>query len=519
MKKIFLIITLLLTSFLLISCVSETSPVITTIETEEPFESTPIDLSLVNPTNDIYYNLFVRSFADSDGDGIGDLNGITENLDYLVDLGITALWLLPIHPSPSYHGYNVIDYYDINPEYGTLEDYENLVSEASKVGIKIVLDLVINHTSDQHPWYISARNSVDSPYRNYYIWSGNTAYESFVGGMKDLNFNNEAVKDEIKLIMDFWLEKGTHGFRIDAARHLFEGSGADLKNTLLLFEFNDYMKQNYPNSFLVSEVFDYSYDYLRDYYIGSDSVFNFSAAKQIWDKIGIGSNRSALVSVIKRGYEEYRIIRPDFVDSPFIGNHDIDRIASRDGFNSFNSMEKLKLATRFLLTLPGSPFIYYGDELGMKGYRYEGVNIPNYGVVYDEYRRQPFIWGTPNHQTTWLPSDGSNLTTDSYLVQKADENSLFNAYKEMIQIRKENPALMYGNYFEAYKNNNSNIQGFIRHYEFEDIKQSLLVIHNNSLDVQTMNIEYLSIIYGSLNIEPFGTLILEIDSSLIEDYQ
>jgi len=517
MKKVYLLLMILFTSIFLVSCESESSSQIT--EPIESDESTPIDLSFINPTNDIYYNLFVRSFADSNGDGIGDLNGITENLDYLVDLGVTALWLLPIHPSPSYHGYNVIDYKDINPEYGTLEDYDNLVSEASKVGIKIVIDLVINHTSDQHPWYVSARSSVSSPYRDYYIWNGNTAFESFVGGMKDLNFNNQAVISEIKDIMDFWLDKGTHGFRIDAARHLFEGSGADIKNTLLLFELNEHMKTNHPNSFLVSEVFDYSYDYLRDYYIGSDSVFNFSAAKQIWDKVGLGSNRSALVSTIKRGYEEFRILRPDFVDSPFIGNHDVDRIASRDGFNSFNSLEKLKLATRILLTLPGSPFIYYGDELGMKGYRYEGTNIPGYGIVYDEYRRQPFIWGTPNNQTTWLPSDGSNNQTESLSTQKNDANSLFNAYKEMIQIRKDNPALMYGNYFETYKNNNSNIQGFIRHYEYETIKQTLLVIHNNSLDTQTVNIDHLSIIYGNLSIEPFGTLILEIDSSLIGDYQ
>ncbi|TNF06594.1 MAG: hypothetical protein EP317_06265, partial [Bacillota bacterium] len=478
MKKLLLLFIIGFSLITIISCQDDLPTDPTVVPTEptvvptEPTEPTiiPVDLFEENPTNDVYYQMFVRSFADSDDDGIGDLNGITANLDYLEDLGITALWLLPINPSPSYHGYNITDYYDIESDYGTLEDFQNLIDEAAARNIKIVIDLVINHTSDQHPWFISAQQSVNSPYRNYYIWNNNQAFESFVGGMKDLNFNNEEVKDEVKDIMDFYLEMGVHGFRIDAAKHLLEGGNVSINNSLLLFEFNAHIKENYPHSFIVSEVFDYYYTVLSDYYIGSDSVFNFYMASNVWDKIGNGNSRYMFSSNLEKAYDSYRDIRPDFVDSPFIGNHDLDRIASTQGFNGASSQEKLKLAASVLLTLPGSPFIYYGDEIGMKGYRYEGTNIPGYGVVYDEYRRQPLLWGNSDIQTTWLPSDGSNANTPNILIQQNDENSLFRHYQTMIGLRKDNPALMFGNYFKEFKDNNSNIQGYIRYYQFEDIE-------------------------------------------------
>jgi alpha-amylase len=513
MKKILFLIIIFLGLISLAACVAPEPS-----EPADPTEPT-IDLRAVNPHNDVYYQIFVRSFADSNGDGIGDLNGIRENLDYLEALGITALWLLPINPSPSYHGYNVTDYLGVHPDYGTMQDFQDLLDEAHDRGIKIVIDLVINHTSDQHPWFVSARSSTSSPYRNYYIWNGSTAYESFVGGMKDLNFNNPAVINEIKNIMDFYLNIGVHGFRIDAAKHLYEGLNADWNNTLALLDLNMHIKANYPNSFIVSEVFDYNYLSLVDYYIGSDSVFNFHAAANIWDKVGNGNSRFLLVSNLKRAYDAFREIDPDFVDSPFIGNHDVNRVASMSGFsNPGDGAQKLALAARLLLTLPGSPFIYYGDELGMKGIRYEGTNIPGYGVVYDEYRRQPFLWGDASKQTTWLPSDGTNNNTPSLLDQRSNPNSLFTAYQEMIGIRKENPALMYGNSFLAYKNNSSNIQGFVRHYQYDSIEQAVLVIHNLSLSSQTVDLSYQRLIYGNLSIPAYGTLILEIDPALIGDY-
>ncbi len=507
MKKLFSILILVFLVIGLISCKKEIEPIIE-----------PLDLSLIYPQNDVYYEIFVRSFADSDADGIGDLNGVTQNLDYIEELGATAIWLMPINPSPAYHGYSVTDYYDIESDYGTLADFQNLIDEASSRDINIIIDLVINHTSDQHPWYLSAVSSTSSEYRDYYIWNNGSAYESFVGGMKDLNFNNIAVIAEVKDIMNFYLEMGVHGFRIDAAKHLIESNSATIDNALLIFELNQYMKSIDPNSFLVSEVFDYNYQFTTDYYIGSDSLFNFGAAANIWDKVGYGNNRTLFVSNLKKAYDDFRQIKVDFVDSPFIDNHDVDRIASMGGFNTYNTLEKIALASRISLTLPGSPFIYYGDEIGMKGFRYEGYNMPGYGTVYDEYRRQPFLWGSATYQTTWLPSDGSNDVTETLSVQRDLEGSLFNQYKQMIEIRKNNPALMYGNYFEAYVNNTSNIQGYLRYFMYEDVEQAVLVLHNLSQDSYAVDIEYLEILYGTLNIPAYGSLIVTIDPDRIEEY-
>src|SRR5690554_2047090 len=243
MKKIISFIMLLLIGFILIGCE----------------ENDGEKLAELFPQNDIYYSLFVRSFADSDGDGIGDLNGVRENLDYLVDLGITAIWLLPINPSPTYHGYDVTDYKAINPDYGTMADFDNLVKEAEAKGIKIMLDLVINHTSDQHPWFMEAKKGVNNPYRDYYLWTSETkAYETFVGGMVDLNLNNEKVVSEIKEIVDFYLEKGVLGFRLDAAQHFFDNpaeTAVTIKNIIFLNDLNSYVKEKAPNSFIVGEVF------------------------------------------------------------------------------------------------------------------------------------------------------------------------------------------------------------------------------------------------------------------------
>ena len=480
-----------------------------------------IDLAKVNPQNDTYYQLFVRSFADSDGNGVGDINGVTENLDYLVDLGVTGIWLMPINPSPSYHGYNITNYYDIDSEYGTLEDFQNLIDTAKEKGITIMIDLVINHTSDQHPWYVDARTSVNSPYRNYYIWQGSTAFSSFVGGMVDLNLENDAVKTEIKNVFDFYLEMGVRGFRLDAAKHFFEKPGVSaftLKNAFFLLEMNTYIKENYPDSFITAEVFEYNYEFNVDYFIGSDSILDFTIASIIQNRIGQGTNTYQLASSIKRVMDAYRAVKADFVASPFITNHDLDRIASMSGFNGAQGLERMKLAASVLFTLPGSPFIYYGDEIGMKGTRYEGTNIPGYGVVYDEYRRQPLLWGNPAIQTTWLPSDGSNANTQDIPTQLANPNSLLNQYMTMIQLRNNHPALAYGNYFEPYNANQGAIQGYVRYYQYGDMEEAVLVIHNLASTTRILDIPHESIIYGSLELTAFSTVILKINPSQIGDY-
>lgn len=473
------------------------------------------DFRTINPQNDVYYEVFVRSFADSDNDGVGDLKGLTNNLDYFSDLGVTGLWLMPINESNSYHGYDIIDYLEINPDYGTMDDFERLVDEADKKDIKIMIDLVINHTSDQHEWYKQAEAN-NAAYRDYYIWQGETAFSSFVGGMVDLNLNNETVKSEIKSILDFYAEKGVKGFRLDAAKHFFQKPGVTaitLKNAFFIDEINQHLKQNYPDTFITAEVFEYNYQFNVDYFIGADSILDFSVAQIIQTRVGQGTNVHLFSSGLEKIFDAYREVDRDFVASPFITNHDLNRIASMSGFNGTDSLTRMKLAANVLLTLPGSPFIYYGDELGMKGVRYEGTNMPGYGVVYDEYRRSPFLWGDSNIQTHWLPSDGSNDQVKTVVDQLVDDTSLLNHYKTMIALRKSTPALMYGNDFNSWVGSKSYLQGYVREYTYEDFKQTVLVIHNLGISNQTIDVDYLKVLYGTLNLEPNQTLILEISSS------
>jgi glycosidase len=473
------------------------------------------DFESINPQNDIYYEIFVRSFADSDNDGIGDLNGVTENLDYLEELGVTGVWLMPINLSNSYHGYDVLDYYAIDPDYGTMTDFENLVDEAAKRDITIMIDLVINHTSDQHDWFIKSRAN-NPEFRDYYIWEGTTAFSSFVGGMVDLNLANEDVKAEIKNIFDFYLERGVRGFRLDAAKHFFDKpgvAGVTLKNAFFMMEMNAYIKETYPDSFITAEVYEPNYEFNVDYYLGPDSILDFTVQRAIQERIGVGSSTYLLSSTFEKVFDAYRKVDPNFVASPFITNHDMDRIASMSGFNGAQGMERMKLAANVLLTLPGSPFIYYGDELGMKGVRYEGTNIPGYGVVYDEYRRSPFIWGNPAIETTWLPSDGSNDTLPTYAAQKDDDTSLFNHYRTMIELRKDNPALMYGNGFIEWDGSTGSLQGYYRSYSYEDFSQNILVIHNISSTAKTVEVDYDKILYGSLELGAFETVILEVEAN------
>lgn len=499
------------------------SAVILIVGCEEQTTNGENQESEFNPHNDTYYQIFVRSFADSDGDGIGDLNGITENLDYIEDFGATAIWLLPINPSPTYHGYDVTDYYDINEDYGTMDDFKDLIEEARSRDIEILIDLPINHTSDQHPWFVSAQDPL-SEYRDFYVWEDGNAFESFVGGMKDLNLENEAVVSEIESIMEFYLEMGVHGFRLDAAKHFFDKPGvvgANLKSALFINELNLALEEDYPDSYIVSEVFDYQDFVYPDYYIGSDSVYNFFGQKTILDKVGLGNNRSLFVRNFERFYDNIREVDPDFVDAPFLTNHDLDRLASTPGFSSHDSLAKLKLASRILLTLPGSPFIYYGEELGMKGYRdyaNDGQNVPGYGIAYDEYRRTPFLWGDSEIETTWFP-DQQNFATPSLAEQKEDEESLYHTYRTMNHLRLDHVALRYGNEFLPYRENDVFIQGYVRSYQDGDHDQALLILHNlSSSDTFDLDLEYEELIHGDLELEPYGSLIVEIDPDLIEDY-
>jgi glycosidase len=392
----------------------------------------------------VFYEVFVRSYYDTNGDGIGDFNGITAKLDYLQDLGVTALWLMPIHPSPSYHGYDVTDYYAVNPEYGSMDDFKNLLAEAHERDMRVIIDLVINHTSSQHPWFVDSNASPESEYRDFYLWAdspdeGNWHqgqygyyYGFFWEGMPDLNYTHPAVTEAMYNINDYWLnEVGVDGFRIDAVKHLIEQDGK-LDNTPAthkwLKEYYKTYEATNPGAYTIGEVYGAGSSVIKQY-TGSelDHIFNFEMASGIMGSVRGGAN-SGVVSAVKFALMDM----PDFNYATFLTNHDQNRVMSV--FNG--DVEKAKTAAFLLLTMPGTPFIYYGEEIGMTG------------VKPDEDIRLPMQWSDEANAgfTTGTPWRGISPGAESANVedQEADSTSLLEHYKTLIQIRRSNPALQIG---------------------------------------------------------------------------
>ena len=445
--------------------------------------------------NNVGYQLLVYSFNDSDGDGRGDIKGITQKLDYFVDLGVNVLWLSPINKAGSYHGYDVQDYYSINTRLGTDADLKELIEEAHKKDIKILLDMVVNHTSNSHPWFIDARRNPESKYRNYYIQkqsgvtygsSTNSSagwhmqgdfnyYSSFTSSMPDLNLGNPEVMNEVKNIFNYWVDFGVDGFRLDAIKHFFDpaeyATGTNVKEmTANCFnEINLAMKEKNPNIFFVGEWLDEggftSYKTSAPYI---DSQFSFYSRKLLIDTVSGSKSAMGLATKITTEINELTALNPDFTYTPIISNHDHDRIASTYGF--FDSKLRLRLVTSMLLTLPGMPFVYSGDELGMTGDRYNNDDIE---------RRLPFKWGEGNEVNPDTYGKGkydpSEMTKRVSVVEaKNDELSLFNLYKDILNVRKENKAYAGGKMSVFGDDSNSNIMAFT----ISANGQKLLIVHN-----------------------------------------
>src|SRR6056297_2794796 len=434
----------------------------------------------------VFYEIFVRSFKDSDGDGIGDFQGIIDQLDYLNDgdpsttddLGITGIWLMPMMESPSYHGYDATDYYATEPDYGTMADFEELVAEAHARGIKIILDLVLNHCSSQHPWFTQSANN-ENNYRDWFVWSdtdpgfngpwgqdvwhymnGSYYYGLFWSGMPDLNYNHEPVKTEMFNVAEYWLNKGVDGFRLDAIKYLDE-DGEVLENTpetfQLLEDFHVLYKNINPDAFTVGEVWSNTSSILP--YVQNDRLdvcFEFDLAGSIINGVQ-GNDASGIenqVQTIQAGY-------PKLQYATFLTNHDIDRIFSQLGSNTAN----MKLAASIYLTLPGVPFIYYGEEIGMTG---TGAH---------ENIRRPMQWTDGVYagfstNTPWQ-SVGNNYTTNNVADMQDDANSLLNHYKEMIHIRNNNSPLQRG-YLLSVENTNNSLLSFARIY----LDEAVIVLSN-----------------------------------------
>lgn len=471
----------------------------------------------------IIYQVFVRAFADSDGDGIGDLQGVIQKLDYIESLGAKAIWLMPIHPSPSYHGYDVTDYQDINPEYGSLADFSQLLEAAHARGIGVLIDIPFNHTSVKHPWFIASQQA-DSPYRSWYHWVeegqtqldlnisvwnqkpwkkyGNAYYYAiFWDGMPDLNFNNPAVREEVLSIAKFWLSLGVDGFRLDATSHIYgEGETQRLQDTEASADFwvwlSEQIRQEYPNAYLLGEAWE-PLSKRAELIRGLDSVVNFDVGDRLLPMLKSGGSGAAFVTMLEAVYEAYEASNPDYVDAPFLSNHDQNRVAA----SLVLKQDKMALAARILLTLPGNPIIYYGEEIGMVG------------AKPDEELRTPMLWGGDDPlQTSWRESR-YNKKTIPVTQQLKDSQSLLSVYLEMTALRNGQPALFSGG-FEKYDSENSIPLAFWRNHG----KEQMLVLHNPSANSQQIAVpEGLHPIFatvgaensdGTATLPGLGTLIL-----------
>jgi len=406
----------------------------------------------------ICYEIFVRSFCDSNGDGIGDLNGITSKLDYLQDLGIKAIWLTPIQSSPSYHKYDVVDYYGIDSEYGTLDDFKKLILEAHKRGIAIIMDLVINHSSAQHPWFRESVKGKDNLYRQFYNWKtskeikalgiatreatpdtwqrkpwhlaeGNTEkyYGLFWKGMPDLNCGHPPVRQAIYEIGRYWLNMGVDGFRLDAARHIYP-EWEEYKNYDFWVEFRTEMQKANPDVYLVGEVWNAA-EKIAPYFKGLTANFNFDLSLAIQEIAANELDTDQLIDTLAKNRAIFAQTNPHFVDAIMLTNHDQTRIGSVLKGN----INRLKVAANLLLTLPGQPFLYYGEEIGMLGKK------P------DEFIREPFLWDyreKDRHRARWIkPHYSKSNTVVPVAGQVNDPYSLLNHYKKLIAFRQSNAVM------------------------------------------------------------------------------
>ncbi len=460
-----------------------------------------------------YYEVFVYSFYDSDGDGTGDLKGLTSKLDYIndgddstdSDLGFSGIWLMPIMPSTTYHKYDVTDYYDIDKEYGTLEDFQAFMAECDKRNISVILDLVMNHTSSKHSWFLEAceylrgldgkePDESECKYFGYYNFSKEKKSEvyypvegtpwyyegKFWSEMPDLNLENEEVRQEFKEICKFWLDMGVAGFRLDAAKEYVSDNAS--ANIEILSWFNSMVKEEKEDAYIVAEVWTDADTYAKYYESGIDSVFNFSFA----------NNEGTIAKTVKGGNDSYTAktygkavenckerfgqYNENYIDAPFYTNHDMGRSAGY--YSGENSESQTKIAAAMNLFMSGTAFVYYGEELGMKG---SGE---------DEKKRAPMLWSLDKNAEGMCKgpegSDTVKMKYDSLQEQMENKASIYQYYKETIRIRNSYPEIVKGDTSLVEEISNDRICGLLKSYESleegqkEAEKKEILLVFNIS---------------------------------------
>lgn len=487
-----------------------------------------------------FYEIYMPSFKDGNGDGIGDFAGITSKLDYLKELGIDGLWLTPFYPSPKVdNGYDISDYYGIDPDYGTMADFETFIQEAHQLGIRVIADLVLNHTSSEHQWFQESKSSKEHPKRDWYIWRDEpNNWESFFGGSAwefdretnqyyyhafakeqvDLNWANPEVKHAMFDVMKFWLEKGVDGFRLDIINFLkvndsFQDNPYDFEKKEqnhfydkdqegilpIISEIAEFVHR-YPDKFLVGEVGSDDLDILKRYsglnYL--DVVFNFNIGS-----IGEFDTNKLFLQLV----ETEKTYDSSQIPTLFFSSHDMSRHISRFGGDE----DRAKLVASFMLTAKGVPFIYFGDEIGMRdwitddiskmkdvqgtmGYKLALQKGKSHGealVVANEKSRDksrtPMQWNSTSNVgfsegLTWItvPDDAYKVTVED---QINDPESMLSFYKKLLKLRKEHSSLQCGDY-EFLRNEDGMIY-FVRN----DSVEKILVVLNFTDQLKTLEVE------------------------------
>lgn len=421
------------------------------------------DVQVMDDNYRTWYEIFVYSFCDSDGDRIGDLQGVISKLDYIADLGFNGIWLMPIMPSDTYHKYDVKDYMSIDAAYGTMADFDELVAECDKRGIKLIIDLVLNHTSSSHPWFTAAcdylkglgegeeASADECPYYGYYnfvkgdpssnSWYrvGNTDYYYegvFWSEMPDVNFESQALREEFEAIMKFWLDKGAGGFRLDAVKEFYSGSTS--RNVEVLTWVNDYVKSVKPDAYIVGEAWDGLATYAQYYASGIDSFFDFEFADysgiitKTLTYTGESNSAQAYAKALIRVQNAIREYREDAIDAPFFVNHDLARGAGNLRYDE----RKIKMGAALNILMSGSAFVYYGEEIGMTG---SGK---------DENKRAPMYWsadasaaGMTRGPLDMEPQENKFPCAEEQLK---DSNSILSFFKDTILLRNQNPEIARG---------------------------------------------------------------------------
>ena len=453
------------------------------------------EVNVVDDKYRTFYEVFVYSFYDSNGDGIGDFQGLIEKLDYVndgddttnTDLGCNGIWLMPIMPSTTYHKYDVVDYYGIDPEYGSMEDFDRFMEECGKRDIHILIDLVLNHTSSKHEWFTTACDYLskiesgepdvtECPYVDYYYFSREKKsdvyypvpnsewyYEgSFWSEMPDVNLLNADVRQAFEEVTQFWLDKGVSGFRIDAAKEFI--SGNTTANVEILSWLNDSVKTYQDDAYIVAEVWTDINTFEKYYESGIDSVFNFAFAEQ-GGIIASSLNKLKGMGAVQYGKamqaldKRFSAYSTDYIDAPFYTNHDVARSAGY--YSGDESLEKTKLAQAMNLMMTGNVFLYYGEELGMRG------------SGRDENKRAPMFWFEDENAVGMChgPKEMETIAKKfaSLEEQEIDDSSIYQFVKEAIHLRNSYPAIGRGIVTCLEEQSDENICMIKKEYEGQEI--------------------------------------------------